>query len=319
MPVGSYKLTRAQQRRAAEAILTDVYRSLEHLPRPVLLKVIPILKRAEGELTADLRRFFARRRGSARFTAQAYRNSLFQIRRALEYVAELEPALVSSLGIVSRRAGMLATAHVESEALRLANIFEMSIRPIALDATIIIASGEHALFKRFKKSARRYRGAVGDSITRELAVSRVRGETMTQAATRLEKRIPGTFRGAHSRAEMVARTEIMHAYNVQHEIALRHVAREESGWLARWDATFDRRTCPECARMDGTIADVAHGVNFAGGVDRPPLHPRCRCVMTPWRRDWDADLLREIPADPASAAAKGASARAATRQLGVRR
>lgn len=48
----------------------------------------------------------------------------------------------------------------------------------------------------------------------------------------------------------------------------------------RWTTTLDTSTCPRCAALDGRI--------YKTGQDRPPmpLHPRCRCVMTPSLMSW---------------------------------
>lgn len=58
----------------------------------------------------------------------------------------------------------------------------------------------------------------------------------------------------------------------------------EGGWLKRWDATFDSRTCEACADMDGEVREPDE--EFAPGVMHPPLHPNCRCTIVPWREGW---------------------------------
>lgn len=63
----------------------------------------------------------------------------------------------------------------------------------------------------------------------------------------------------------------------------------EGGWQKRWDATFDRRTCEYCADLDGQIvdADEAFDTDYDEDVQHPPLHPNCRCAITPWREGWE--------------------------------
>lgn len=50
--------------------------------------------------------------------------------------------------------------------------------------------------------------------------------------------------------------------------------------VVEWDAWLDRRTCPQCSQRDGTLRPL--GMSFPGGVESPPLHPRCRCLAGYW-------------------------------------
>lgn len=43
-----------------------------------------------------------------------------------------------------------------------------------------------------------------------------------------------------------------------------------------WDAKLDKRTCPTCSGLDGTIVDV--GETFPGGANPGSVHGRCRCI-----------------------------------------
>ena len=51
------------------------------------------------------------------------------------------------------------------------------------------------------------------------------------------------------------------------------------GILKRWSALLDRRVCPTCRGLDGTI--VLLGMAFDGGPNAP-VHARCRCVVGFW-------------------------------------
>lgn len=44
----------------------------------------------------------------------------------------------------------------------------------------------------------------------------------------------------------------------------------------QWHAILDPRTCPRCAPLDGEIRDRVDDFPY-----RPPVHPNCRCVLTP--------------------------------------
>lgn len=47
-----------------------------------------------------------------------------------------------------------------------------------------------------------------------------------------------------------------------------------------YHATLDNRTCKEeCAQHDGEIIAIKY---LKDGVNKPPLHPRCRCVLLPY-------------------------------------
>jgi len=86
--------------------------------------------------------------------------------------------------------------------------------------------------------------------------------------------------GDDSRAETIARTEVMTAANEgQRESWDQAVA---SGLLSpdarkEWIATEGGNTCPECEELDGTVVGLDEQYPGDGG-DGPPLHPNCRCT-----------------------------------------
>ena len=71
------------------------------------------------------------------------------------------------------------------------------------------------------------------------------------------------------RADMIARTETIRAYNE----AARNNYRKAGLKKYRWVAAYGERTCPECADRDGNIYDMNDSL--------PPLHPNCRCSISP--------------------------------------
>jgi hypothetical protein len=86
-----------------------------------------------------------------------------------------------------------------------------------------------------------------------------------------------------SRLDTIAITETAESFNTEREtIMARTVQREPDRnysvvLVEFWDATGDRRTCPVCARADGTFVPL--GIGFGAG--RPGgVHPRCRCNST---------------------------------------
>jgi len=124
------------------------------------------------------------------------------------------------------------------------------------------------------------------------------GDTIAQ----LRNRISEQLRIARERAELIARTETLKASNRGRLIGM-----SQSGVVEgkQWLATYDRRTCPMCAEMDGVTMGpldkpfFEEGDSFTfqgteetpaprGGVtyrfdyeevQHPPLHPDCRCTI----------------------------------------
>ena len=78
------------------------------------------------------------------------------------------------------------------------------------------------------------------------------------------------FKTVQQRAELIARSEVMRAYNqgavkFETRVGIRR---------GRWLTAGDERTCPDCGPLDGKEFDL---------VDLPsqPLHPACRCTHVP--------------------------------------
>lgn len=72
------------------------------------------------------------------------------------------------------------------------------------------------------------------------------------------------------RAKMIARTEIINAYNV----AAQNKYKQNGVPHYIWITGFDERTCVICSGYDGMIFRVGKGVV-------PPVHPNCRCSTSP--------------------------------------
>lgn len=178
---------------------------------------------------------------------------------------------------------VLAVEYAEREAARLVTAINSSnreaIRALVADA---IRFGGHprdiaplieefaGMTPRQVRAARRLQERLGErglppsSITRQV-------ESYTRRAVR-------------SRALTIARTEVLNAAN----------AGLQAGWegmtsaglldparsYREWIITFDEKTCPICAPLDGQRRPM--GVPFEtseGAKMRPPAHPNCRCTM----------------------------------------
>lgn len=120
----------------------------------------------------------------------------------------------------------------------------------------------------------------------------------------LRKRIEEAMEIARTRAEMIARTEVLKASNRGSLLSYKMSGLVEG---KAWSATYDRRTCEACAEMDGKTmpldepffkkgddtvfenpGEAFEGTPTEGGVEmkfdyeeiqHPPLHPSCRCTI----------------------------------------
>lgn len=278
-------------------ILWHVNSEVAKLSRVSLSRVMEVLDAAEVELTKDLALWKLLGKGDARFTPQMYRNALIQIRSTLRHIrGPVAEGMASALRHGGQVAGTLATAHLVYELEAFSSLFEHSIRPIAFEATAVIADGKKLLWPTFKNSAARYAGQVGEDIRKQLAIGLVRGETIDQLTNRLarlggpkglvytrgragspnakaEVIAEGLFRRYRHWGERLAVTETVSAYNTFALTGIEELEENDPGYYRRWDAAIDKRTCPLCARYDDLVVPVDK--KFPGGLDHPPLHPRC--------------------------------------------
>jgi hypothetical protein len=139
---------------------------LEHINHEVsklstigLSSLTEVLDSAEVELTRDLARWQYLGKGADRFTPQMYRNALVQIRGTLEHIrGPVAEGLASTLRHSGIVASALATRHLISEVEYFSKMFEGSARPVAIEASSVLAEGKGIVFKRFASSASRYAG-----------------------------------------------------------------------------------------------------------------------------------------------------------------
>ena len=120
--------------------------------------------------------------------------------------------------------------------------------------------------------------AMGQAMSRELAAGITQGENPRKIARRLNDRVDNI--GLH-RGRMVARTEIIRSHNEAALNRYEDVKTRVGGvtLLAEHVTAGDRRVCPECAALAGTVykLDEARGAI--------PVHPNCRCTWVPLRRN----------------------------------
>jgi SPP1 gp7 family putative phage head morphogenesis protein len=113
-----------------------------------------------------------------------------------------------------------------------------------------------------------------DGIAASLRASLSAGESVEQAAQRLLGEAvldKGPFASAKNRALLIARTEIHRAVQTGMLKAAEEVGLDRGTWVTM----YDRRVCAECAAMHGMFRELK---KFS---KRPPVHPRCRCLIVP--------------------------------------
>jgi SPP1 gp7 family putative phage head morphogenesis protein len=97
---------------------------------------------------------------------------------------------------------------------------------------------------------------------------------------------------AKSRADMIARTELMRAMNLAKADLLE--ANDDLVEDKKWLAADDARTCDDCMDMDGLTETELEDQGFDTEM---PAHPRCRCTWVPVLKTWKELLGPELGKD----------------------
>ncbi len=280
---------------------------IEALTVDAIAGLTPALLAARRELKADLTRWFKQHdKDDVRFTPAARRLALAQVDGALRAVARLHPLMAQTLGFRSPMLGKFAAEQLQQQVAEWSRAYGAP-RRIDLDTAAIVSEGNHMLIPRFESSAARYSANTQKDIRFQLSIGVIKGETFGELAKRLvrangpegfhaamnggpEARAGAAAAGMSKRhwfwAERVVRTEMVNAYNVQHQLSLEAGVRLDPELQKRWDAAADKRICPVCAGLDDNVVGVDEVFAAAGGVMHPPAHPLCRCVVVAWRKDW---------------------------------
>ena len=129
----------------------------------------------------------------------------------------------------------------------------------------------------------------GRDLARHAQLLSAKGAVDGKSVAEVEREIvSGATKRAANLAERVISTETTRA---QVDGAL--MIASTLGIGLRWDATIDARTCTQCAAMHGRVVTPRD--------ERPPLHPRCRCILAPEfvlaDAGWTDAELEEIAAE----------------------
>lgn len=133
--------------------------------------------------------------------------------------------------------------------------------------------------------------AAREGLQGTLARMLAQGASMDRIAAEIgtAQGIVETYRG---RLVSIARTEVQRVSNT---VALRTYA-ENTGILSgvQWLATLDSRTCLVCAPLHNRVYRYGPDGQLPADFRPPPLHPRCRCFVSPLTRGW-RDLGFDVP------------------------
>lgn len=100
------------------------------------------------------------------------------------------------------------------------------------------------------------------------------GLAQGQGARELTKDLSDELDMPRARAQTIARTETMKAFNDVSQSQYRRYGIEKVQWLT----ANDERLCEECAAHDGQQYDIDDAPEI-------PAHPNCRCVLIPVKED----------------------------------
>lgn len=341
--------------------VADLVNAIAHdvkvLEDSTLRVLLPSLLRARVELQRDLGQWLeSHPDGAERFTAQQYRRAIVSVDAALATIGEMNPALVVHLTGAAKAASVMAAGHISDQLSQFGTMFGGSIRPTKISSAAIMARANREIIPRIRTSAARYVQSVREDMRHQFAIGLAKGENFEQLTNRLrhlggprgrvalrgvagepgahvEEIAEGLFARYRYWAERVVRTEVINAYNVEHQAGIAElnddlIADGQDPLDQKWDATPDFRLCALCSALDGEVRAV--GEAFAPGVYHPPRHPCCRCVVVAWHPSWGAAKARmssaekkrreskSVPASSSSIPAKGSVRTIPARELAAR-
>lgn len=281
----------------------DNRNALMRVSEPDVAELVDVMASLKRELRRELRKL-ARREDVGTFNVETHqaRATFVQLDKLARGAnTKVERKMLEALRDHGGEAGRKASAKLARIVRAGAREFPGSVRPLRLDVAAIVGRAEKNLWQRWTKRAHAFGADVERSIRRDIMSGILRGESVDQMASRvlrgtgLIRRLKGEtakqldaiadkpFSAARSHAEMIVRTETVNAYNTVQVDEIREANETDPGYLLKWDAAADR-VCPYCLELDGTTCEIDG--TFADGVPYPPLHPRCRCAVVAWRKEW---------------------------------
>lgn len=287
-------MTPRQSAKRRARILLQAKR-IEQMEPHIAVDINRALENAHRELLKDLARMKPSRHGHIRL-AQIKRD----LKRGMVAIKEVGRVTDDTLSANAKRLARKAIKDVEAYGNMLNQMFERNVDPINLHAAQIIARTERPIAHSIKSASGKLSKKLTNDITRELMTASIKSETFGEMRRRIEDEFGTRILQTKEAAERIVRTEMMGAYNVYHHESMLDLEKDDPGWVGRWDAGPDLRSCPVCKSLDGQIADVLDGKEFKAVWKsgkktfrttrvRPPAHPNCRCILTPWRPEWGGE------------------------------
>lgn len=144
--------------------------------------------------------------------------------------------------------------------------------------------------KFIKRNLRKFAGTITQTTTDEIRALIAAGIEQGESFEALKQRIE-TYSGfSDSRAELIARTEVIRG---QTDAELE--AWQQTGVVSEvvWYTALDERVCPICAPLHGKQVAIKDAFltpsemaalsipNYNGSIKGPPAHPQCRCTLLP--------------------------------------
>lgn len=197
------------------------------------------------------------------YQEQRYRTLLAQTQRSLtQYADAATTATTREQARALADAQANATALVQDAAASAGATF-LRTNPAVVDALAGVMANGGAL-QTYLRS--RIPGEAVDGIRAALT----RGVATGKGIDWMVREVTRSTALAHTRAVTILRTETHRVYREATRATYRANADVLDGWV--WTSALDRRTCPACVAMHGTLMPLD---------ERLDGHPRCRCAMVP--------------------------------------
>lgn len=114
--------------------------------------------------------------------------------------------------------------------------------------------------------------AMDQQMSRILAEGLSQGHGAAKIARNLRENVTKMTR---TRANVLARTEIVRAHSEGQLDAFERLGETEVGVMAEWITAGDERVCPECSALEGVVMTIKEARGLI------PRHPNCRCAWIP--------------------------------------
>ena len=214
-------------------------------------------------LDASFNRLIRRTRAQIRTPRPAVDRNLSLLQEFRELVPAFRPDRVDGYDRVLR--SLMRSA--QGNGIAVARDLTEIVRPgrpridvsIPLDATVAAAA-------QAKGYLRRHGESFATTATETVAAAIAEGRPTDDLVNDLRLRL-GVVK---SRADVIARTESLRAYNS----ASNHYYAAQGIDTVMWYATVDDRACPICSARAGRL--------YKRASTNAPIHPRCRCYLAPW-------------------------------------